>query len=32
MEILLKEEEPLCDLAQMVPNSYFVGLHGEEPE
>jgi hypothetical protein len=32
MAILSKEEEPLCDLAQMVPNSYFVGPHGEEPE
>jgi hypothetical protein len=32
MGILSKEEERLCDLAQLVLNSYFVGAHGEEPE
>jgi hypothetical protein len=32
MDILSKEEIPLCELAVMVQNSYYVGEHGEEPE
>jgi hypothetical protein len=32
MEILSKEDIPLCELAVMVQNSYYVGEHGEEPE
>jgi hypothetical protein len=32
MDILSKEDIPLCELAAMVQNSYYVGEHGEEPE
>jgi hypothetical protein len=31
MDILSKEDELFCDLAQMILNSYYVGPHGKEP-